>query len=149
MASELLHVGPDRPWLTWTKRCICMWREQQQHRRLCMFCRADLHIVFTLRGKTLENHQCVWIILTSCFCHHRKSLRLSSSSIINVTSEQSLTRRSLPSVSYVTVSELCLGVTDCTHTSKLNNHLLISTDSITERGNILWIKRCCVTLSGH
>ncbi len=56
-----------------------------------------------------------------------------------------------PEVTEFIIGTLCNNAWEllAAHTLRQNNRLLISTDSITERRNIFWMNRCCVTLRGH
>ncbi len=117
----LVQISADRP--ERQSASACGRNDNTVGARGC-FHKADLHAVVMLlkcRGKTLENHQCVWIISTNYFCHHRTNSwgchRLPGA---RLTFHQNTAYRawsdSLSSVDRVLSQRL--RVTDCTHTSK-------------------------------
>ncbi len=56
------------------KLCPCVEVMTTMRVLMDVFTKLTSDCINVTWGKTPEKHQCVWIILTSCFCHHRTNL---------------------------------------------------------------------------
>ncbi len=70
-----VQIGAYRP--EWKTASTCGGNNNNVDGCGCFY-KVDLHIVLTLlkrQGKISKHHQCIWIILTRCFCHHWTRLK--------------------------------------------------------------------------